>query len=1324
MNDTHTPLRNDGHAGVDRLETALELLSNSGLDPVFARSQRPVAPSAWHAHVPFASWLVGALRPATIVELGTHNGVSYAAFCEAVMAARLDARCYAVDTWTGDEHAGTYGEEVYTSLKAFHDARYSAFSTLLRTSFDDACARFAAGSIDLLHIDGLHNFEAVSHDWLQWREKLSDAAVVLFHDTNVRDPGFGVWRLWAQLRGRYPSFEFLHGCGLGVLLVGERIPPEVAVLGGCNDRGAVATIRERFAALGDSHALRYELAAAEERRLSDLTEVHARLHDAQLALERHQQQTENREAADGHAAAAERRLVTAARAARRADREREERRINLEREERIQLLEARAAALQLDIEALRTSTSWKVTAPLRWLRMALGSQRARLRLVRAALGTKGIDARRVVTASLRRRARLERSLAPVLPTAVRADGKAYCRWVEQFDIVTASDRAAIARHIAAAALPRVRVLLGLEAGSAGAAEAALGALRAQLLESWIGCILIAPSCPPQVVALARAAVAQDARLSLFEDEEQLQADNELLVAVADTVRLRDHALYVFATAGAASPALQLLYADEDCLSADSTRDRHWFKPSFSPELLRHSDYIGACAALRGAALQGFVARAAVVGIAAALDEVARALPVAAVGHIPMVLFHAVGARPTLRPTALPAPAIKGTPPFVSIIIPTRDRLELLEPCLASIECLTAYPRERMELVVVDNDSTDPATLNFLAHAARGNRLKLLRDPRPFNYAQLNNRAARAAGGEVLVFINNDTLVNKPDWLDQMVSLAQLSDAGAVGARLLYPDYTVQHGGVVLGIHGVAAHAHVGLKEAEGGYRELATTSHEVGAVTGACLAVRRDVFEDVGGFNEALAVAFNDVLLCMDLLAAGRRNLYVGAPLMLHLESKSRGFDDTPEKIAQFRREAELARGHHPRLFKGDPYYNPNLSLTQAYQLAEPPRWPKPWRQFARLAGAPLRVLMLSITHQVGHGVAVVLSLQAEHLAREGFQVFIGGPIGRREFAYEGCERVYLDNPVQAANFAARNDIDVVVIHTPPFFGIVQLLGDWPRSIIYDYGEPPPDLFPDAAARRQVLAEKRFAFPLANRVYAISRSVRDEGGFPYSGVIPLANGHLSSWDSTSAERRRCSRATLGVQHRTVVLNVCRFHAGERFYKGLDTYAELLADLRLVRPDLEDRVVFVLCGKGTEADIQEMEACGLRVFGNVTDTEMVDLYLAADLYMNFSRWEGYNLGIGQALAFGLPVIASDIPAHREFPITTIDDPIEIVGRVAALADDLAARAWKIDRQPVMTEWQSTLETFAAAIRELCAVDTAPGQPRVVALVRSDCAGSMS
>ncbi len=206
--------------------------------------------SAWYGHVPFAFWLIQALQPRTLVELGTHNGVSYAAFCEAVRAAGLSTQCAAVDTWVGDPQAGFYPEQVFTDLAAFHDPRYGSFSRLLRTKFDDAAGQFADGSLDLLHIDGCHTYEAVRHDFETWRPKLSPRGVVLFHDTNERTPGFEVWRLWGELSHQYPSFELMHAHGLGVLAVGPALEGPVRDLCQLSDPAVIARIRDRFAQSG------------------------------------------------------------------------------------------------------------------------------------------------------------------------------------------------------------------------------------------------------------------------------------------------------------------------------------------------------------------------------------------------------------------------------------------------------------------------------------------------------------------------------------------------------------------------------------------------------------------------------------------------------------------------------------------------------------------------------------------------------------------------------------------------------------------------------------------------------------------------------------------------------------------------------------------------------------------------------------------------------------------------------------------------------------------------------------------------------------------
>lgn len=177
--------------------------------------------SAWTEHIPFAFWLMEAHRPRVFVELGSHFGTSYFAFCQAAERLGLDTKCFAVDTWEGDEHAGFYDAKVFSQVKAYNDQQYSAFSRLVKSTFDQALPHFTDGSIDLLHIDGLHTFEAVLADFENWLPKLSDRAIVVMHDINVRERNFGVFKVFESLQARYPSFEFVHGHGLGVLGIGK-----------------------------------------------------------------------------------------------------------------------------------------------------------------------------------------------------------------------------------------------------------------------------------------------------------------------------------------------------------------------------------------------------------------------------------------------------------------------------------------------------------------------------------------------------------------------------------------------------------------------------------------------------------------------------------------------------------------------------------------------------------------------------------------------------------------------------------------------------------------------------------------------------------------------------------------------------------------------------------------------------------------------------------------------------------------------------------------------------------------------------------------------
>jgi hypothetical protein len=221
--------------------------------------------SAWLEHAPFGFWIVDALRPHMIVELGVHGGFSYSVFCQAVQRLHLSARCFAIDTWRGDEHAGYYGDDVYDAVCS-HNRRYDSFSRLIRSEFADACGVFADGSIDLLHIDGCHRYEAVRRDFETWLPKLSKRGVILFHDTAEYAKGFGVHRLWDELCARYPSFEFGHGHGLGVLGVGEKLPAPLRDLFDASASLASAqTIRATYERLGGAVGALHQLKELREQ---------------------------------------------------------------------------------------------------------------------------------------------------------------------------------------------------------------------------------------------------------------------------------------------------------------------------------------------------------------------------------------------------------------------------------------------------------------------------------------------------------------------------------------------------------------------------------------------------------------------------------------------------------------------------------------------------------------------------------------------------------------------------------------------------------------------------------------------------------------------------------------------------------------------------------------------------------------------------------------------------------------------------------------------------------------------------------------------------
>jgi GT2 family glycosyltransferase len=932
------------------------------LDVVFWPPARVGLSSAWWGHVPFAHWLVSATHPTQFVELGTHHGVSYAAFCEPVLRQRLATRCFAVDTWQGDEHTGTYDQRVYEDLRHFHDSRYAAFSVLLRTTFDDALNHFADGSIDLLHIDGCHTYEVVKHDFQNWLPKLSKRAVVLFHDTNVRKRGFGVWRLWSEMQETYPSFEFTHGHGLGILAVGSEIPEKVMSLCRLNTAEA-RRIQERFADLGERWiAVDHAKRTAEEAATQAIATMHAR-----------QGQEEELQRARAAAQVREAELETLQHAMAAAG--------------------ARQSELETLVSALLSSTSWRLTRPLRGVRRAWSEPDFRRRVVRRLIKKVLIAA--PIPSSLKTRI-LERARRLQSPTLLSPSTHTYANWIERYDTLTPSDTRAIQRQIEAwPNRPLISVVVPVYNTDERHLDEMIQSVRDQIYPNWELCIADDASTRIHVRQVLERHRQGDDRIKVtYRDVNghiSAATNSALELATGEFIALLDHddllpahALSTVVDAIVRHPTAEVFYSDEDKVDQDGKRYDPYFKPDWNPELLYGQNYIshlGVYSSRLVKSIGGFR-----LGYEGSQDyDLALRATAATNGpivHIPHILYHwrlfkgaqtfsstqlevATSAARRAIQDCLAAQGervavidavggyhrvVREEPsawPRVTAVIPTRDHVDVLRECLNGLINLTDYPN--LEVIIADNDSVEPATLKFFKDV-QSQAVRIVNAPGVFNYSRINNEAIRQATGDVILLLNNDVSMLEASWLKEMVKHLVHKKVAAVGAKLFYPDRTLQHGGVVLGMGGVAGHVHLGASLDDPGYFARLMLPQDVSCVTAACMAVKKSIFDKVGGFDETnLSVAFNDVDLCIRIRKAGYRIVWTPYVQLLHHESKSRGSDLEAAKLPRFMKEIAYMEDTWRDALARDPFYNPNLSLDSTTpQLAFPPRIGRPWSTVPR----------------------------------------------------------------------------------------------------------------------------------------------------------------------------------------------------------------------------------------------------------------------------------------------------------------------------------------------------------------------------------------
>ncbi|CAN5381873.1 N/A [soil metagenome] len=560
----------------------------------------------------------------------------------------------------------------------------------------------------------------------------------------------------------------------------------------------------------------------------------------------------------------------------------------------------------------------------------------------------------------------------------RVTSLSYAQWAAHFESPDAPEIARLrergAHHFAYR--PLISFVVPARNPNPGDLLACLNSLLGQAYNRFEICIADDGSTDPQVLEILRdqERIHPDVAVSFREFTGDISAASNAALALAtgefialvghDGV-VAPHALFHVVEALQQHPEAVLLYSDEDMILRDGSRIGPQFKPDFDPELLRVQNCVSRLGVYRTAAVR------ALGGFREGMDgtwdwdlalRVTGTCRPEQIVHIPRVLYHRTAgdtgpadgapAEPYDRAAAervvrehlqragfagasvdrrddgtlcvrypLPTPA-----PQVAIIVPTRDQPGVLERCLRTL-ATTEYPR--LLTVIVDNGTTDPEAARILT-AAYACGATGLRDPSPFNFARLCNAGAAAAAGlwaDLLVFLNNDTEITEPTWLEALVRQAVRPEVGAVGARLLYPDGTLQHAGVFLGFQGAAGHRFRGLAEAPSHSFQRDRLAGQVSAVTAACLAVEVRKFDEVGGMDaEAFAIAYNDVDLCLRLARAGYRTLYEPAAVLVHHESQSRAdAERSPDQKARANREIAALQERWGDRLRRDPFHNPNL---------------------------------------------------------------------------------------------------------------------------------------------------------------------------------------------------------------------------------------------------------------------------------------------------------------------------------------------------------------------------------------------------------------
>ena len=620
-----------------------------------------------------------------------------------------------------------------------------------------------------------------------------------------------------------------------------------------------------------------------------------------------------------------------------------------------------------------------IPTPYNDLKELLSAQESRLYELRKKLDNKELELRSIYNTPLGKLIKKYKNFRKNLKLKKNAEKNNYQRWLKKYDTLTEKKKtSAITAIKVMKTKPRISIIMPLFRPSIPFLEQSFQSVQAQLYPNWEFCIAVDNIQNQEAFQLVKHYAAQDSRIvCMFNNTNGSVAESlnaTLKLASGEYFAILEHqdilsplSLYYIALEINRYPESGLLYSDEDSINEHGTRLYPFFKPDFNYDLFLCQNMIGHLCAYKTSTVRAIGGFQNIYEGSEDYDLALRVIEILKpeqIRHIPHLLYHkrvletgkaahlktqqqthattllAVNhhlERRKIDATAEPSEEVSGCnrirytlplqQPSVDIIIPTKNMADLLKICILTILAKTTY--KNYSITVIDNGSTEKDTLLLLSHWQTDPRIRVIRDNEtPFNYSKLNNRAVQSSEAEYICLMNNDIEIITPDWLNEMVGHAVQSGVGAVGARLWYPNATIQHAGVIIGIKTGAGHAHRHLRQGQPGYFGRGCLQQNFSAVTGACLMISRNNYLEIEGLNETeFRVGFNDVDLCLKLKEKGLRNIWAPNAEMFHHESVSRGHDNTPQKKERAKKELSYMQKRWYNIIKHDPAYNPTLTL-------------------------------------------------------------------------------------------------------------------------------------------------------------------------------------------------------------------------------------------------------------------------------------------------------------------------------------------------------------------------------------------------------------